>query len=52
MKKNIEKFVELQIDLIKYENYLKIVEECREKYQDSKLFKACLKNYVNSREIG
>ena len=43
MKKNIEKFVELQVDLIRYESYLEVIRECREKYQDSKLFKACLK---------
>lgn len=42
-KKNIETFVELQIDLIKYQDYLKVAEECRQKYRDSKLFRACLK---------
>ena len=49
-KTNLEIYAELQIDLIKCEEYVKIIENCRIKYKDCDLFKACVKkrlgNYV------
>lgn len=47
MKSNIEKYVELQIDIIKYNSYLDGIEYCNEKYKDSKLFNLCLSKHID-----